>query len=278
MAKYKPNCACDICSVKIYRRPSQLIKNNGRCYCSSKCFNSLRKLPESICIECGLKYTKIKSIQKCCSKSCAARYNRRMNFWSTHKKPNSIKNASNHRLIELYRTFEFKTCMVEGCLYDKCFDVHRFIPGNQGGQYEIGNMFAICPNHHAEFHRNIIFFKKINDQLLKAYIFIKQEPKLKTKKEYLCLDCSVKIDRKSIRCRNCYLVFKKINNKELKNKTRRKVERPTKEELFYLLWQTPTVKIAKKYNVSDVAVAKWAKSYNLNKPPRGYWAKQKNGE
>lgn len=52
-----------------------------------------------------------------------------------------------------------------------------------------------------------------------------------------------------------------------------KVKRPSKEELNKLLWSEATTTIAKKYGVSDNAVAKWAKSYGLKKPPRGYWAK-----
>lgn len=53
----------------------------------------------------------------------------------------------------------------------------------------------------------------------------------------------------------------------------RKVNRPTKEVLQKLLWQQPTVKIAKHFGVSDVAVKKWAKMYKLDWPGRGYWQK-----
>lgn len=56
---------------------------------------------------------------------------------------------------------------------------------------------------------------------------------------------------------------------------KRKVDRPSKEELLKLLWKEPTTTIATIYGVSDNAVAKWAKSYGLTKPPRGYWTKQK---
>jgi hypothetical protein len=51
----------------------------------------------------------------------------------------------------------------------------------------------------------------------------------------------------------------------------RKVERPSKEELAKMLWETPTTRIASKYGVSDKAVSKWAKKYGLEKPSRGYW-------
>ena len=55
----------------------------------------------------------------------------------------------------------------------------------------------------------------------------------------------------------------------------RKVCRPTKEELEKLLWEIPTQKLAERFGVSDVAIAKWAKAYKIKKPPRGYWSKTK---
>jgi hypothetical protein len=56
----------------------------------------------------------------------------------------------------------------------------------------------------------------------------------------------------------------------------RKVERPSKEELQKLLWEKPTLQLAKQFGVSDKAVEKWSKLYGLTKPPRGYWAKISN--
>src|SRR3972149_3387888 len=55
----------------------------------------------------------------------------------------------------------------------------------------------------------------------------------------------------------------------------RKTIRPSKEELEKLLWQKPTLQLAKEFGVSDKAVEKWAKAYGLIKPGRGYWAKKK---
>jgi predicted nucleic acid-binding Zn ribbon protein len=57
----------------------------------------------------------------------------------------------------------------------------------------------------------------------------------------------------------------------------RRVERPTKDELYKLIWEMPTVKVAKKFKVSDKAIEKWCKSYGIEKPPRGYWAKMQAG-
>ena len=59
-----------------------------------------------------------------------------------------------------------------------------------------------------------------------------------------------------------------------KSSIRKVQNRPTKEELKTLLWEMPTLQIAKKYGVSDNAVAKWARAYDLEKPPRGHWMKK----
>jgi len=57
--------------------------------------------------------------------------------------------------------------MVEGCTYNKTYDIHRVIEGKHGGEYKIGNMFAICPMHHAEITRKIIEVNKVNDCTLR---------------------------------------------------------------------------------------------------------------
>jgi hypothetical protein len=84
------------------------------------------------------------------------------------KRTGKVLNKSAQRLRTLKAAFDFTICMVSGCFYSKCFDVHRHIKGCEGGEYVIGNMFAICPNHHAEVTRKLIKFEKVNDQLLRA--------------------------------------------------------------------------------------------------------------
>jgi len=55
---------------------------------------------------------------------------------------------------------------------------------------------------------------------------------------------------------------------------RRKVDRPSKEELEQLITSTPMTSIAKKYGVSDNSVRKWVKSYGIQLTNmRGYWQK-----
>lgn len=98
-----------------------------------------------------------------------------------------------------------------------------------------------------------------------------------------------RIENLRIICPNCHSQTSNFAGKKLKkNKIKpgkcsekvlaarflkRKVVRPSKEELSVMLWQIPTYQIGIKFGVSDNAVSKWAKNYGLEKPPRGYWAK-----
>ena len=78
------------------------------------------------------------------------------------------RNQVECRLAKLEKHFGFRSCMVEGCGYDKTYDVHRLVRGKDGGKYDVGNMFAICPNHHAEEHRGLIRLEKVSDGVLRA--------------------------------------------------------------------------------------------------------------
>jgi len=75
-------------------------------------------------------------------------------------------NASRMRLVTLEKRFGKLKCMVVGCGYDKVLEVHRHVPGRSGGLYEIGNMFTVCPNHHAEVTRGITTLVKLSDDAL----------------------------------------------------------------------------------------------------------------
>ncbi len=51
-----------------------------------------------------------------------------------------------------------------------------------------------------------------------------------------------------------------------------------RETLFKEVWATPGQKLAKKYSVSDVALAKACRRHKIPRPPRGYWAKLAHGK
>ena len=46
----------------------------------------------------------------------------------------------------------------------------------------------------------------------------------------------------------------------------------TRKELYKQVWAEPMSKLARKYGLSDVGLAKICKKHNIPRPPRGYWA------
>ncbi len=52
----------------------------------------------------------------------------------------------------------------------------------------------------------------------------------------------------------------------------------SREELFALIWEKPTVEVARDLGISDVAVAKLCARLQVPKPPRGYWARVEAGQ
>lgn len=52
----------------------------------------------------------------------------------------------------------------------------------------------------------------------------------------------------------------------------------TREELYEQAWREPMTRLAKRYGVSDVALAKTCRTLNVPVPPRGHWAKLRHGK
>jgi hypothetical protein len=127
---------------------------------------------------------------------------------------------------------------------------------------EVDKCQLLCANCHAEVHE-ILYSKQ------------RAETKLRHEERLSKIKLSEEINKITKDCKQKDKIekstkFTKICNQKIT------INKPSKEELFKLLWEKPTIHIAKDYNVSDKAVEKWAKKYSLDKPPRGYWTKIKN--
>lgn len=177
-----PNTVCVVCHAPLYRRPSTLAKTCAS-YCSEDCRLSdaspqgKRRVSEQTCERQGCRriFKPNKRGVRFCSKSCAntARYG--MTYQGL-----GWRSANERRRRMLVEAFDLHACMVEGCRYSKCYDIHRHIPGRQGGQYEIGNMFAICPNHHAEVTRGLITLQKVDDHTLRIDAGVDERARLES--------------------------------------------------------------------------------------------------
>jgi DNA-directed RNA polymerase subunit RPC12/RpoP len=160
----KPNTECFVCKKQVYRRPSQLERFNTVA-CSRECLTKIQRTRgEIVCEYCGVKFFPKHSGKntKTCSRSCSNRNRKGVVY---NKKS---QNNSKRRLAILTRAFGFSSCMIDDCVYNKTYDIHRLVKGKNGGVYEVGNMFAICPNHHAEVHRGLIELQKIDDHTLRV--------------------------------------------------------------------------------------------------------------
>lgn len=152
-----PNTKCSVCDKPLYRRPSDL---KYQSICSSLC---RRERSLKICFQCGEKFIPDKKTSRYCSRGCSNSSRK----GSSYSKKN-YTNKSQEKLAQLKNKFNFTTCMVKGCKYSTTFDIHRLKPGREGGEYIIGNMFAICPNHHAEIERGYVYVRKIDDSTLEC--------------------------------------------------------------------------------------------------------------
>src|SRR5688500_9286732 len=52
----------------------------------------------------------------------------------------------------------------------------------------------------------------------------------------------------------------------------------TRNELYELIWTEPMTKVAPRFGLSDVGLAKVCKRYDIPRPPVGYWAQKHVGK
>jgi hypothetical protein len=52
----------------------------------------------------------------------------------------------------------------------------------------------------------------------------------------------------------------------------------SRKELYDLVWSEPMMRLARRYGISDVGLAKICRKCDIPRPPRGYWAKKQVGK
>lgn len=108
----------------------------------------------------------------------------------------------------------------------------------------------LCANCHREIHSNEpIVLPKMDYTRLRDHIKFVEKQRL-VKFTNTC-ECGNTIHYKSTQCRKCA------------DKSQRKVERPSKEELIELLRLHGFTGVGMLHGVSDVAVRKWCKAYGF---------------
>lgn len=122
---------------------------------------------------------------------------------------------------------------------------------------EADKCVLVCANCHREIHEQLNGFKDNRKNIIsKQYKIVTKESapsRIKAKKEYN-------------KCDNCHIdtYNKKYCSDKCCKLAKRKVDRPTKEELIQILKINNWTKTARMFGVSDIAVRKWAKQYGIN--------------
>lgn len=155
------------------------------------------------------------------------------------------------------------------CGYDKCLSALQFHHKNpeekdftishnthiafEKALDEIKKCILVCANCHREIHAGLINipeeFQCFDEE--KAQQELNDLNELKTKKINFCKDCGKEISTRSVRCEECARKFS------------RKAERPTREELKFLIRTKPFTQIANDYGVTDNAIRKWCDAEKL---------------
>lgn len=169
----------------------------------------------------------------------------------------------------LYKNIKIKLVEMKGgkcqkCGYDKCIGALQFHHRNpEEKSFELSMKSGhctweemskeaekcdlLCANCHSELHYNMNTEEDDEDEN-----DFSEEEIVTIKPKYYCIDCKEEISTSTAqRCSKCAKIAS------------RTVERPSREELKNLIRTVPFTQIAKQYNVSDKAIAKWCIAENL---------------
>lgn len=140
-----PNTSCIICSTRVYRKPSQIERNNGNVFCSQRCYgiNCRREVPCVICQKPILGSLH----KKTCSRTCSNK--NRAGIKYKIGRPRDKAQKARHIKLQLLRERGTKC---ERCDYNKgeILQIHHKNRNKYDNRHE--NLEIICPNCHYEEH------------------------------------------------------------------------------------------------------------------------------
>ena len=140
-----PNSKCVICNKQIYKRPIEIKRNNGRVFCSAKCYGiSCRK--EVPCVVCG-KMILAGLHKKTCSRSCSNKHRVGIKY-KLNRPKDKVKSYQSLKI----RLLQQRGRICERCGYNKyeILQVHHKDKNRQNNN--LINLELICPNCHYEEH------------------------------------------------------------------------------------------------------------------------------
>ena len=139
------NTSCKQCGTSIYRRPNQILRNDGNVFCSQTCsaISQRREVPCLVCsapILSGLN-------KKTCSRSCANIHRSGIKYGT-----GAIKDkVKSQRALKL-RIVNIRGGTCERCGYNKVEILQIHHKDRNRANNEPNNLELICPNCHCEEH------------------------------------------------------------------------------------------------------------------------------
>lgn len=143
--KRKPNISCIVCGKSIYRRPSVIVSNNKRVFCSLSC-RGISQRKEQPCLVCG-KPILAGLHKKTCSRKCS-NINRSGIKYRLGNPKNKVKSQQALKI----RLLETRSKVCERCGYSKYEILQIHHKDRNRGNNELDNLELICPNCHYEEH------------------------------------------------------------------------------------------------------------------------------
>lgn len=115
-------------------------------------------------------------------------------------------------------------------------------------QYQLAEIYDVDQSFISNINMGKSWVKDNLEYPLREYDYYLKDIKLPEK---FCVDCGTKINNKATRCAICYA------------KTRRVIDRPSRQELKQLIRTLPFTKIGEKFGITDNAIRKWCDAENL---------------
>ncbi len=145
--KRNHNSECLVCRTPIYRRPTEIKRNNGRVFCSQACYGiSCRK--EVPCVVCG-KMILASANKKTCSRACANKNRTGIKYRrDTQSRRDKVKT---NRFLKIRLREERGGCC-ERCGLFRYEILHVHHRDRNRNNNDLINLELICPNCHAEEH------------------------------------------------------------------------------------------------------------------------------
>jgi len=281
MAKERTHCL--FCNKPFFKN------SKDHKFCDRTCANKYRYVrPRQLyddCQNCGVSIKGSKSKAKFCSRDCAAtfRYKEYITRWLRGEEDGMKGEQVSLRIRRWLVETRSEQCAL--CGWHE-INVHtgnipltvEHIDGNYRNNRP-ENLKLLCPNCHS-LTPTYGGANKGNGRVLRRRTRQKTQ-KYKNREVYDLVRNATSIKNSEVVCTQCSEPFTLTSSRRaqccsIACATRLRypnVNKPSKEELAKAVWETPTSKLALRYGVSDVAVAKWCRTYGIDKPPRGYWAK-----